>query len=166
MITGYDPAAKTLTIGIGNLLNFGWLPDSLVPSENSLSIQARQRIHSAFQRNMVKSGWQKEIAVDLELEIKGIIFRIRGRLDLIMESDDSVELLEIKTIYEKPVFTDPIISRTNNALQLYFYAKALSEERGLLLYSISSSLVFLSMETDTPEAHYFPVDLSDDELEN
>ncbi|MCD4702214.1 MAG: PD-(D/E)XK nuclease family protein [Candidatus Aegiribacteria sp.] len=165
MITGYDPEAKTFITGIGDLLNFGWLPDSLVPSDNPLNIHARQRIHSAFQRNMVKNGWQKEIPVSLELDILGIRFRIRGRLDLILESDDSVQLLEIKTMDGKPDFSDPIRSRTNNALQLYFYAKALSSERGLSADSISSSLVFLSMENDEPEAHYFPVDLSDDELE-
>ena len=165
MITGYDPAKKTLTMGIGNLLNFGWLPDSLVPSDNPLNIHARQRVHSAFQRSMVKNGWQKEISVSLDLDIMSIRFRIRGRLDLILESDDSVELLEIKTMDGKPDFTDPIRSRTNNALQLYFYAKALSSERGISPDSISSSLVFLSMETDEPEAHYFTVDLSDDELE-
>jgi len=165
MITGYDPAAKTLTTGIGNLLDFGWLPDSLVPSDSPLTIHARQRIHSAFQRNMVKNGWQKEIPVSLDLDMFGIGFRIRGRLDLILESNDSVELLEIKTMDGKPSFTDPVHCRTNNALQLYFYAKALSSERGLSLDSISSSLVFLSMDTLEPEAHYYPVDQSYDELD-
>ncbi len=165
MITGYDPATRTLTTGILNLLNFGWLPDSLVPSDNPLNIHARQRIHSAFQRGLVKNGWQKEIPVSLDLNITDIRFRIRGRLDLLLESDDSVKLLEIKTIDGKPNFTDPIQSRTNNALQLYFYAKALSSERGLSPDSITSSLVFLSMDSNKPEAHYFPIDLSDDKLE-
>ena len=165
MITGYDPEAKTFTTGIGDLLNFGWLPDSLVPSDNPLNIHARQRVHSAFQRNMLRNGWQKEISVSLDLDIMGIRFRIRGRLDLILESDGSVEVLEIKTLDVKPNFTDPIRCRKQNALQLFFYAKALSSGRGLELDSISASLVFLSMDSKEPEAHYFPIDLSDDELQ-
>ena len=164
MITGYDPETKTLTTGITDLLNFGWLPDSLVPSDTPLNIHARQRVHSAFQRSMVRNGWQKEISVSLDLEVMGIRFRIRGRLDLILESSDSTKIIEVKTIDEKPDFTDPLRSRRNNTLQLYFYAMALSSERGLTPDSISSSLVFLSMDTREPEAHYFPIDLSDDEL--
>ena len=165
MITGYDPEAKTLTTGITNLLNFGWLPDSLVPSSNPLNIHARQRVHSVFQRSMVRNGWQKEISVSLDLDVMGIRFHIRGRLDLILESDDSIAILEVKTIDEKPDFTDPLRSRRNNTLQLYFYAMALSTERGLSLDSISASLVYLSMDSKEPEAHYFQIDLSDDELE-
>ncbi len=166
MITGYDPEAKTFRTGIGDLLNFGWLPDSLVPSDNPLSIHEKQRVHSAFQRTMVRNGWEKEVSVNLDLDVMGIRFLIRGRLDLILESDGSVEVLEIKTLDGKPDFTDPVQSRKSNSLQLYFYAKALSSARGLTPDSISASLVFLSMgNTTEPEAHYFPLDLSDDELE-
>jgi len=166
MITGYDPETKTFRTGIGDLLNFGWLPESLVPSDNPLSIHARQRVHSAFARSMVRNGWEKEVSVSLDLDVMGIRFLIRGRLDLIRESDGSAEVLEIKTLDGKPDFTDPVQSRRNNSLQLYFYAKALSSARGLTPDSISASLVFLSMDnTSEPEAHYFPLDLSDEELE-
>ncbi|MCK5115650.1 MAG: PD-(D/E)XK nuclease family protein, partial [Candidatus Aegiribacteria sp.] len=165
MITGYDPETKTFTTGIGDLLNFGWLPDSLVPSSNPLSIGARQRVHSAFQRTMVRNGWQMEVSVNLDLEVMGIMFRIRGRLDLLLESDNALDILEVKTIDGKPDFTNPIRSRRNNALQLYFYTIALSSERDMSPASISSSLVFLSMDSSEPEAHYFPIDLSDHELE-
>ncbi len=164
MITGYDPVTKTLTTGIGSLLNFGRLPDSLVPSENPLSIHARQRVHSAFQRKMLKDGWVKEETVSLDIEIDGIRFCIRGRFDLFSESESS--LLEIKTIYGEPNFTDPVHSRIDNSLQLYFYAIALSSERDIPLNDISSSLVYLSMDSDEPQVHYFPVDLQNEKLEN
>ncbi len=165
MITGYDPKTKTFTTGIGDLLNFGWLPNSLVPSSSPLSIGARQRVHSAFQRTMVRNGWLKEVSVSLDLDVMGIRFRIRGRLDLILESDNSLEVLEIKTMDGKPDFTDPLRNRKNNTLQLYFYVMALSSERRLSPDSISASLVFLSMDKSVPEAHYYPIDISDDELE-
>ena len=165
MITGYNPATKTLATGIGNLLSFGALPDSLVPSDNPLSIQARQRVHSSFQRRMARDGWQKEIPVGLDIKINGISFRIRGRLDLLLESENSIELLEVKTLYGNPDFTDPVRSRTNNSLQLYFYAKALSAERGFPLESIKASMVYLSMDKKSPDIHYFPVDMRNTELE-
>ena len=85
MITGYDPSSKVLTTGIGNLIDFGSLPDTLVPSENPLSIHERQRLHSAFQRKKVKEGWQKEVTVSLDFSFGSIRFNIRGRLDLILE---------------------------------------------------------------------------------
>ncbi|MEN8207865.1 MAG: helicase C-terminal domain-containing protein [Candidatus Fermentibacteria bacterium] len=165
MITGYDPETKTLTTGIGDLLNFGWLPDSLVPSSTPLNLHERQRIHSAFQRSLVRGGWEKEISVNLDLNVLGIRFLIRGRLDLLFESDESLKILEVKTIDGKPDFTDPIRSRLNNSLQLYFYTKAFSSSRGLTLDSIDANLVFLSMDTDEPEAFYYPLDLTDERLE-
>jgi DNA excision repair protein ERCC-2 len=165
MITGYDPASRTLTTGIGNLLGFGRLPESLIPSDNPLNILARQRVHSAFQREKIKSGWQMEVPVKLELEIEGITFRIRGRIDLVNGSGNPVELLEVKTLLAKPDFEDPVRSRTDNALQLYFYAKSLAAEKSIPLDCISASLVFLSMDSDEPGVHSYQLCLSDEELE-
>jgi Rad3-related DNA helicase len=165
MITGYDPSSKVLTTGIGNLIDFGRLPDTLVPSENPLSIHERQRLHSAFQRKKVKEGWKKEVTVSLDFSFGGIRFNIRGRLDLILESDDSTKIIEVKTIRDIPEFTDPVHSRTENALQLYFYAKAFSIERNIPIEKIESSLFYLSMNMKNQAVCPFTVNLTDGRLE-
>lgn len=164
MITGYDPSTKTFKTGIGNLIDFGRLPDTLVPSENPLSIHERQRVHAAFQREKEKKGWQKEIAVSLELNFGGIRFIIRGRMDLLLESDGSAEIIEVKTIRDIPEFTDPVHSRTENALQLYFYAKAFSIESNIPIEKIESSLVYLSMNMKNQAVCPFSVSFTDGRL--
>lgn len=165
MITGYDPSTKTFKTGIGNLIDYGRLPDTLIPSENPLSIHERQRVHTAFQREQVKKGWQKEISVSLELNFGGIRFVIRGRMDLLLESDGSTEIVEVKTIRGKPEFTDPVHSRTNNALQLYFYAKAFSIEKDFPIEEIRLSLAYLSMDRKSRAVYPFPVSFKDGRLD-
>ena len=160
MITGYDPLSGTLTTGIGNLIDLIRLPDTLVPPEHSLNIHKRQRAHIKFQRKMEKEGWKKEIPVELKLKTHGINFHIRGRLDLLLESDGILSLLEVKTIPFQPDFEDPVDSRIRHVLQLCFYAKALAVERHVSPESIRTGLVYLAMNTKTPERYDFPVDMN------
>ena len=159
MITGYDPVSRTLTTGIGNLIDLIRLPDTLVPPEYSLNVHRRQMAHNRFQRKMEKKGWKKEIPVELNLKIHGINFHIRGRLDLLLESDGNLVLLEVKTIPFQPDFKDPVDRRIRHVLQLCFYAKALADERHISLESIRTSLVYLLIKTKTPERYDYPVDV-------
>lgn len=159
MITGYDPLSRTLTTGIGNLIDLIRLPDTLVPPEYPLNVHKRQRSHIKFQKMMEKEGWKKEIPVELKLMTHGINFHIRGRLDLLLESDGILSLLEVKTIPFQPDFEDPVDSRIRHVLQLYFYAKALACERHVSPESIQTGLVYLAMNTKTPERYDFPVDV-------
>ncbi len=165
MITGYDPVSRTLTTGIGNLIDLLRLPDTLVPPDNPLNVHKRQRAHFKFQRKMEKKGWEKEIPVELKLEVQGINFHIRGRLDLLLESDGNLSILEVKTIPIKPDFEDPVDSRIRHVLQLCFYAKALASERHIPPESIRTSLVYLEMKTKTPERYDFPVEVFGIEVE-
>lgn len=160
MITGYDFVSKTLTTGIGNLIDLIRFPDTLVPPEHPLNVHRRQRTHITFQRKMEKRGWKKEIPVELKLKVHGINFHIRGRLDLLLESDGNLALLEVKTIPFLPDFKDPVVSRIRHVLQLCFYAKALADERCISPESIQTGLVYLVMKTKTPEKYDFPVDVS------
>lgn len=165
MITGYNFAERTLTIGIRDLIDFGRLPDTLVPSENPLNVNKRKSIHSGFQRTLEKEGWQKEIPVKLRLEVLGITFDIRGRLDLFRESDGILEMIEVKTITHKPAFEDPIADRIRHVLQLCFYARAFSSEHDITLQAIRPSLVYLSMDTKKPGRHDYPIDPLSTEVE-
>lgn len=165
MITGYNPVSRTLTTGIGNLIDLIRFPDTLVPPEHPLNVNRRQRAHIRFQRKMEKEGWKKEIPVELKLEVHGINFHIRGRLDLLLESDGNFVLLEVKTIPFQPDFEDPVDSRIRHVLQLCFYAKALAVERHISPESIKTSLVYLVMKTKTPERYDFPVDVSGMQVE-
>ncbi len=159
MITGYDPPSRTLTTGIGNLIDLLRLPDTLVPPEYPLNVHRRQRAHIKFQKKMEKEGWKIEIPVELKLKTHGINFHIRGRLDLLLESDGILSLLEVKTIPFQPDFEDPVDSRIRHVLQLCFYAKALACERHVSPESIQTGLVYLAMNTKTPQRYDFPVDV-------
>ena len=159
MITGYDPVSRTLTTGIGNLIDLIRFPDTLVPPEHPLNVRRRQKAHFAFQKKMEKKGWKKEIPVELKLKIHGINFHIRGRLDLLLESDGNFTVLEVKTIPFQPDFEDPADSRIRHVLQLCFYAKALAGERHISPESIQASLVYLVIKTKTPERYDFPLDV-------
>jgi len=145
-------------------VEFGRLPDTLIPSENPMSVHERQRIHNTYQRKKVKEGWQKEIAVDLQLSCGGIDFSISGRMDLLLDSNDSLKIVEVKTIRGAPDFTDPVESRINNVLQLYFYAKAFSAEKDIPLERIKCSLVYLTIDGKDPVEYPFDICLTDGKL--
>ncbi len=165
MITGYDPISRTLATGIGNLIDLIRLPDTLVPPEHQLNVHRSQRVHTEFQKKMENNGWKKEIQVELKLKVHGINFHIKGRLDLLLESDGNLALLEVKTTPVQPDFIDPVNSRIRHVLQLCFYAKALAGERHVSLESIQTGLVYLLMKTRIPERYDFPVDISGTQVE-
>ncbi|OPL19020.1 MAG: hypothetical protein AVO35_03590 [Candidatus Aegiribacteria sp. MLS_C] len=147
MITGYDPDKKLLTTGIGDLIELGRLPDSLVPSENAVSLQERQRIHGAYQRRMEKEGWEREVQVELGLERQGMRFLIRGRIDLLRRTGEPDEIIEVKTAAGGPGPLDPVLSRSRDVLQLYFYAMALAGGDKDGLERLRASLVYLDPRT-------------------
>ncbi|MBN2585718.1 MAG: PD-(D/E)XK nuclease family protein [Candidatus Fermentibacteraceae bacterium] len=165
MITGYDPEKRELSMGIGDLIDLGRLPDSLVPSDNPLSIQQRQRAHSSHQRKMGRSGWEREIPVGSRFQAGTVAFDLGGRLDLMRESGGIIEILEIKTLNGEPEFTDPVEDRSGNALQLYFYCLALAESRGVPLESFRAGLVYLSPGRRKTGVWNFPLDLCDGRLQ-
>ncbi len=152
-------------MGIGDLIDLGRLPDSLVPSDNPLSIHERQRAHAAHQRKMGRSGWEREVPVGCRFQAGGVTFNVSGRLDLLRESEGILEVLEIKTLKGEPEFTDPVEDRSGNALQLYFYSLALAEARELPLESIRPGLVYLSLGRRKTGVRSFPLDLCDERLE-
>ena len=165
MITGYDPASRTLTTGVGDLIGFARLPDTLVPSRVSVTLQQRQRIHSAYQNSLVRQGWRSEVPLKKELKAGGIRFVIRGRADLMRENGEGVKLMEVKTVTSPPAAMGLFQDRSEASLQLYFYAMAVSEEMGIPLAKVSAKLVFLDISDSEPEPSVQALDLSDKELE-
>lgn len=160
MITGYDPGSRTLTIGIGSLIEFGRLPESLVPQENPVGVQTRQRIHSRYQAAMVKQGWEREVQAQLETEAEGIRFVIRGRMDLLSRGAEGISVIEVKTASSTPAFDDPFRYNPHHVLQLAFYARAM-EAAGQSV--TAASLVYLPM-TRGAEPVEFPIDLQRPEV--
>lgn len=143
MITGYDPHRRLLTTGIGDLIDLGRLPDTLVPSENPISLHERQRVHGAYQRRMEKDGWKREVPVELSLERQGMGFLVRGRMDLLRSTGEVDEIIEVKTAAGGPGPLDPVLSRSRDVLQLYFYALALAGGDSGGLERLRASLVYL-----------------------
>jgi Rad3-related DNA helicase len=156
MITGYDPASRCLTTGIGSLIEFGRLPDTLVPQDSPIGLQARQRAHAGYQSRMLREGWEREVQVELAVTVKGIRFVIRGRMDLIMRTPEGVSVIEAKTTHAPPAFDDPFASNPHHVLQLFFYAMALKSSGES---SISASMVYIPMTGRSRSPRQFPVDL-------
>lgn len=169
MITGYDPSTSTLTIGIGDLLALRRLPDTLVPSGNTLDVHRRQRAHSAFQKRMVKMGWTAEVPLEFKVQRGGVTFHVRGRADLLRGSagpeGQLVELVEVKTLHSPPAFTDPLLARSRDVLQLYAYSLALAAARpGEPHVLPEGRLIYLPIGPEGGEPVEFIVDLKGEVL--
>ncbi|MFO8183499.1 MAG: helicase C-terminal domain-containing protein [Candidatus Aegiribacteria sp.] len=165
MITGYDHHRKTLTIGIGDLINLGGLPDTLVPSRSALTVHQRQRAHSAYQRKLRAEGWETEVSVSSEHEVRGIVFLIRGRVDLLRRNEGELELLEVKTVDSGPDLMDPVEGRPSHSLQLCFYAGALSEQYEIPLERVRGALVYLPLGDGEHRPFRRDIDLADPGLD-
>ena len=169
MITGYDPCARILTIGIGDLLSLRRLPDTLVPSGTPLDVHRRQRAHSAFQKRMVKSGWTAEVPLEFEVQRGDVTFHLRGRADLLRGSAGPeghfVELIEVKTLHSPPAFTDPLLARSRDVLQLYAYSLALAAGRSVEPHALPEGrLIYLPIGPMGGEPVEFIVDLTGEKL--
>jgi DNA excision repair protein ERCC-2 len=156
MITGYDPTSRCLTTGIGSLIEFGRLPDTLVPQENPIGLLARQRAHAGYQSRMLREGWEREVQVELAVSVKQIRFVIRGRMDLVRRTPEGIAVIEAKTAPTSPAFLDPFASNPHHVLQLFFYARAL-EVSGEA--PVSASMVYLPMTGRGRSPREFPIDL-------
>lgn len=165
MITGYDRRRKTLTIGIGDLIDLERLPDTLVPSRSQFSVHQRQRVHSAYQRKLRAEGWETEVSVSSECEVRGIVFLIRGRVDLLRREEGKLELLEVKTVDSGPDLMDPVEGRPSHSLQLCFYARALSEQYEIPLERVRGALVYLPLADGEHGPFRRDIDLADPGLD-
>jgi len=155
MITGYDPDGSTFTTGIGSLIEFGRLPDSLVPRDVPVGLAARQKAHARFQCRMLREGWEREVQLELELDVRGILFRLRGRADLVRRTPEGVSVVEVKTLHGAPTFDDPFSEHPEHVLQLMFYVLAL-EASGAEIGS--AAMVYLPMTGRGRRPVEYPVD--------
>lgn len=165
MITGYDHHSRTLTMGIGDLIDLGRLPDTLIPSMSQLSVHQRQRAHSAYQRKLRAEGWETEVSVRSEYEVRGTVFAIRGRVDLLRRTNGELELLEVKTVDSGPDLLDPLEGRAAHLLQLCFYARALSEQYEIPLETVRGALVYLPLAEGEQGPFRRDIDLADPGLD-
>ena len=166
MITGYDPEAMRLSIGIGDLIGLERLPVTLVPSENPLSLHHRQRAHSSYQRTMMDRGWEREVNLRRSFRAGGMEFDISGRADLLLDSEEGLQVLEIKTCGDGETHTDPVEENPEHVLQLYFYALALQETRDLPPGSVGAGMVYISLGPGGETVSRHSIDLSDRRLED
>ncbi len=157
MNTRYDREAGRLTTGIGDLIAWARLPDTLVPDGGGApDLQARQRVHSAYQRRLAAGGFDVEVPLSLELEVLGITFDLRGRADLVRRTASGIELIEVKTASRRPDPGHPMLTRSRHVLQLYFYLQALAGD-----VPVSAALVYLSMDGSPPGEQRVDIDPDD-----
>lgn len=161
MITGYNPETKTLTIGITSLISFRKLPETLVPPENPFDIRARSRLHSSYQRNLCKQGYEREVSVEYHTKLNGIDFCIRGRIDLIREQDGTLEIIEVKTLPPLTTLDIPPTPKLPHLLQLWFYALALGEDEQWVDCSFKPILTYILPETKPLKHFDTSIDLND-----
>ncbi len=167
MITGYDPETKELRIGIGSLIDLVRLPETLVPSDDPISLQKRQRAHNGYQRKMEKEGWEKEVQVSATFRVHGITLSIRGRLDLVRRTENGTELREIKTLNGTPDFLNPVTGRPEHVLQIYFYAEALRREDPGQCGELKTELVYLGLGGNRGgSVTEYPVDIDDPDVQD
>jgi DNA excision repair protein ERCC-2 len=145
MITAFDPATRSLSVGIRELISLWWLPVTLRPAPGYLDLAARQRYHNSWQTKMVKMGWEKEVPVSLELAVRGIAIRIGGRIDLLRKNENSIEIVEVKTCFLPDPDRNPVADNLDHALQLSFYASALRTDPDTCDRAVRASLAYLPM---------------------
>jgi len=156
MITTFDTTEKEISTGVRDLIGFWWLPASLRISASPIDVSARQRRHNSFQKTMEEEGWRREVSVSLSREVNGVSWRIRGRIDLLRETANGIEIIELKTCFHSDPERDPLLSNLDHALQLFFYALAVKADTAFSGKRITATLLYLPMEENTaPE----PIDL-------
>ncbi len=161
MITAFDSISKEISTGIRDLIGFWWLPASLRISASPIDVQARQRRHNSFQKTMEEEGWRKEVSVSLPREVNGVSWRIRGRIDLLRETTDGIEIIEIKTCFHADPERNPLRSNLDHMLQLFFYALAVKADPAFSGKRLRATLLYLPMEKNAaPEPMELDLDCS------
>jgi len=161
MITGYNPETKTFSVSITELIAFRRLPVTLVPSETPLDLRARNRLHSSFQRKLCKEGYEREISVEYCRNVDGINFRISGRIDLIRESGNELEIIEVKTLPNNTEMTVPPTPQVGHLLQLCFYTLALRENEQWNNRHLKPTLTYIVSGTKPLNRFDTAIDMSD-----
>ena len=158
MITICDPETRSFRVGIRELIDLWWLPVTLRPARGYMDLAARQRRHASWQRKMEREGWEREVQVSMETTVGGVDMTICGRIDLLRDSGEAIELLEAKTCFLPDPDRDPLRDNLDHVLQLSFYARALASDPRSAGRPIEASLAYLPMLEAKAGPQLVPVD--------
>lgn len=148
-------------ISVRNLVEFIFRSGDITGGEGSFSKEAMAkgtRIHKKIQSRM-KSTYEAEVPLSIQVERPDFILTIEGRADGINKTKDGVTIDEIKGVYKKlERINQPVYVHKAQAM-CYAYMYAAQQQ----LDSISIQLTYCNL--DTEEIKRFHEDFSFDQLQ-
>lgn len=158
MITGLDPEASKLEIGVRRLIELVPTPGPLTGFDG-VDLRTRTRAHNSYIRREVKRGAESEVRLSLRENILGVDLRVTGRADLLYRTNGLLKVHEVKTSLNPPA--DPLTEAPSHVLQLLFYCRALLEEDpSQSPEAIQAALVYVSpFPGDASEPVEVPVEV-------
>ena len=93
---------KTYSVSVRQLAEFAFEKGDLIPSrKNAARMKEGVRGHQTLQQ-LLPANWRPEAPVSRDIQIDGSVLRVHGRTDAVLISDETVHILEIKTVHRDP----------------------------------------------------------------